>query len=517
MTNSEVLERAAAKWPDQRSRLADGFYSIKDKTGAKVPFRMNEVQAHFYDARHSLNIILKARQLGFTTLIQLIALDECLFNKDTSTGVIAQTLPDATAFFDDKIKYAYDNLPLAFREHRATSGNNLRELKFNNDSKIRVGVSLRSGTFQHLHVSEFGKICAKTPEKAKEIVTGAFNTVAIGQNIDIESTAEGQAGKFFDMCQTAKALRDSGSKLTALDFKFHFYAWHGDPQYTLDPEGVAIASPMSAYFEKLGIEHGINLDDGQRAWYVKKYASQKEEMKREYPSTPEEAFEAAIEGSYYHHELAGMRRRQQIRFVAHDPRYPVSTFWDLGMNDKTAIWFYQNVNGRHSFINYFEDSHQHPRYYAAHMKMLNDELGYGYDNNYVPHDGDSIKFGMDQEVRQTIQDLSGVPTHTIPRITDKLVGIQAVRNILPMCHIDESECFTGLAHLASYRKEFDAKRGTWKDRPFHGDESNGADAFRTFAEAHARNMVRSAAEYGDYGDDFDDDYQDDGRNETGGY
>jgi hypothetical protein len=59
---------------------------------------------------------------------------------------------------------------------------------FSNGSSIRVGTSLRSGTFQYLHVSEFGKLCARFPTRRSEVVTGALNTIEAGQFAFIEST-----------------------------------------------------------------------------------------------------------------------------------------------------------------------------------------------------------------------------------------------------------------------------------------------------------------------------------------
>lgn len=68
-------------------------------------------------------------------------------------------------------------------------------LTFGNNSSLRVSTSMRSGTLQLLHVSEFGKICAQYPDKAREIVTGALNTVEAGQFVVIESTAEARRAR----------------------------------------------------------------------------------------------------------------------------------------------------------------------------------------------------------------------------------------------------------------------------------------------------------------------------------
>lgn len=56
-----------------------------------------------------------------------------------------------------------------------------------------------------LHISEYGKICNKYPDKAREIQTGALNTVAPESEVFIESTAEGNSGYFYDMSMRAMA------------------------------------------------------------------------------------------------------------------------------------------------------------------------------------------------------------------------------------------------------------------------------------------------------------------------
>ena len=63
------------------------------------------------DDLHNQNLILKARQLGFTTFIQIFMLDACIFNSNIRAGTIAHRLDDAKVIFRDKIRFPYDNLP----------------------------------------------------------------------------------------------------------------------------------------------------------------------------------------------------------------------------------------------------------------------------------------------------------------------------------------------------------------------------------------------------------------------
>src|SRR6266851_1112291 len=108
LTNNELRHLAS-----RCSRLwrLNNLYSVTDKNGRRVTFTMNSAQEALYHAMHRQNVILKARQRGFTTFIQLIMLDACVFNGDVRAGTIAHTLLDAQVIFRDKVRFPYDHLP----------------------------------------------------------------------------------------------------------------------------------------------------------------------------------------------------------------------------------------------------------------------------------------------------------------------------------------------------------------------------------------------------------------------
>ncbi len=196
----------------------NNLYFITDKSGKKVKFRMTPEQLEYFEGVHTRNIILKARQLGFTTLVCIVQLDAALF-ESAKCALIAHTLNDAKRLFREKVKYAYDNLPALIRKANPAKNDAVGELVFNNGGSLYVSTSFRGGTLRYLHVSEFGKICAKYPDKAREIVTGAFEAVSTDCFTTIESTAEGRAGYFFDYCQTAEKAQLQGKTLSNLDYE----------------------------------------------------------------------------------------------------------------------------------------------------------------------------------------------------------------------------------------------------------------------------------------------------------
>lgn len=88
----------------------NNLYKIKDKNGQCVTFKMTPEQLEYFDGMHDRNIILKARQLGFTTEVCIIQLDLAIFHRK-ECALIAHSLPDAERLFRNKTQYAYRLLP----------------------------------------------------------------------------------------------------------------------------------------------------------------------------------------------------------------------------------------------------------------------------------------------------------------------------------------------------------------------------------------------------------------------
>jgi hypothetical protein len=197
---------------DQLWRL-NNLYWIIDEHGRRVRFQLNWAQEQMYHDMWYYNVILKARQLGFTTFIDIFGLDTALFNDNFAFSIVADTRDNANMIFETKIKYPYDNLPEYLKLVRPAKTERAGELAFANNSRVRVGTSLRSGTNQMLHVSEYGKISVAYPKKAREIKTGGFETVHQGCQIFVESTAEGRGGEFYDLCDRSRKLLDSKARL----------------------------------------------------------------------------------------------------------------------------------------------------------------------------------------------------------------------------------------------------------------------------------------------------------------
>ena len=490
LTEKEALEEIRKNLSDKFWRLTSGkLYYIKDKYGKRVPFVPNKPQLDFLKNRHSKNIILKARQLGFTTLRVIDLLDEVLFSSYTSVGIIAQDIGKQKEIFDEKVVFAYDNLPEWLLKQFKKRIDRAWMIKLeNNGCSIQVDASFRSGTLQNLHISEYWKICAKTPEKAKEIKSWALNSIGPDQKVTIESTAEWSSWDFYDKVMYAIAQEERWEPLTSMDYKFFFYPWFLDEWYFLDAD-FPITKETRDYFHDIRKDryfethyNGYQFTDGQMRWYQKKKEEQKWEMKQEYPTTPKEAFELAIEWAYYHTEMSLAREQKRITRVMYDPSLPVFTFWDLWWSwdswDHTSIWFAQFFRDEIRLIDFFEvqwmsmkeiiSFHVLPRWYK-------------YWKHYLPHDANHHEyFEWWTRLQRAIDNWLNAETIPIAPVSD---GIDKVREIFYRCFFDEEKCSIWVNHLSMYSKKYNKSIGRFMNEPLHDEHSHCADAFRYLASA----------------------------------
>lgn len=489
----KTMEEWAACLRDPWWRLSSGvLYKIMikgdtDVSGHVAPFIPNVNQVAFLRGLHDRNVILKARQLGFTTLASIMALDHALFVSDQRCGIIAHSLEDASVILRDKVKFAYDNLPEPLRIAMPLKRESAKELLFaHNNSSIRVATSMRSGTIHMLHISEMGKIARRFPEKAREIVTGSLPAVPASGIATIESTAEGQEGEFFEIATRAENMAKGGAAPAPGEFKFHFFPWFREPGYVASPARVKISQRQHEYFDRIEAEMDCEITMPQRAWYVLKlendFSGDHHKMWQEMPSTPAECWAKSTEGTYLTPQLDRARREGRLCKVPHISSLPVYTFWDIGSGDGTGIWFMQQVGLAAHFIRYVEGWGESYAHYVNIMRAT----GYVFGGHYLPHDATQIrqlKTSIGSPLSM-LQDLApDWDWRIVPRVHDFQAGIEILRSKMPEAWFDEEGCKEGLQHLTLYKKKFNTRLGAFIDQPEKQDgHSEAPDALRQWAQ-----------------------------------
>ena len=198
------------------------------------------------------------------------------------------------------------------------------------------------------------------------------------------------------------------------------------------------------------------------------------------------AFDVPALGAIYASEYQAARDERRIGNVPYDPLLPVSTHWDLGIGDATAIWFAQRLGSEIRVIDYYENRSQPLNHYAAVLKSK----PYTYADDWLPHDAQARELTSGKSAQEVLTSLGRKV-----RITPKLSledGINASRMAFPRCWFDETRTARGLECLQNYRREMNDKLGELRATPVHDWASHGADAFRYLAVAIDKTGARPA-------------------------
>lgn len=483
-TELEFSEYLADQW----WRITSGcLYKISNKEGQLVPFHPNKAQLDLLANMHTRNIILKPRQVGFSTLIQILFLDNTIFNENYRSAVITNSQAASKSLFRDKVMLAYNQLPDGLKDCLPLKRESADEVVFqHNGSSMKVSTSTRGGTLQNLHISEMASICKHDLGKAQEIVTGSMPSVSSNGYIFVESTAEGNSGWFADSCKKAEQLMLAGKELNNKEYKLHFYPWYIEPTYTLNDSSCVITDAEHLAFDAIEAKQNVTISLGQRTWYISTrdndFNGEPSAMWNEYPSDIDEAFKVNKDGSYFNTQLNQCYKDGRMANVPYRAGIPVDTYWDIGNSDGTGIWLIQRVGQAYNVIRYIEGYNEPYEYYT---KQLHD-LGYAYGTHYLPHDAGHTRQGESANVtpKGMLENLGLSNCSIVPRISHIHKGITATRSAFSLCYFDETNCKAGIEHLGLYSKKWNASMGQYSDTPNH-DHSEAADSFRQFAQTLA--------------------------------
>lgn len=202
------------------------------------------------------------------------------------------------------------------------------------------------------------------------------------------------------------------------------------------------------------------------------------EMPREiYLQEMECAWEHAVRGAIYGHELALAKQEGRITSVPVERVLPVHTAWDLGIGDATAIWFFQLVGNEVHFVDYYEGEGMALDHYVSVLQSK----GYAYGRHILPHDAQVRELGTGKSRAEILASL-GVRGEIAPNLPVE-DGINVTRMAFNRFWFDEKRCEKGIEALMNYRRDYDLKRGELKPKPVHDWSSHGADALRYAAVA----------------------------------
>lgn len=189
----------------------------------------------------------------------------------------------------------------------------------------------------------------------------------------------------------------------------------------------------------------------------------------------ETSFERGISGSYYGTHLDNLRLKGQITSVQWDPGLLVYSVWDIGVNDPTAIIFYQIVGDGVSIR--IIDCYSNTGLGLDHYIKIINQKPYNYGGHYAPHDIKVREWGGGAVTRYEKARQLGLVFKLIEQVPI-IDGIENVWTHFNKFWIDSDKCKPLIDALENYRKEWDADKAVYKNKPVHNWASNFSDSLR---------------------------------------
>lgn len=218
----------------------------------------------------------------------------------------------------------------------------------------------------------------------------------------------------------------------------------------------------------------------------------------EYEQEFECNFEAAVRGAYYGKEMVLALEEGRIGHFPYNPDYQVQTCWDIGNDDSTVIWFFQEINGFITFIDVFEDHHADLEDYVTELGA-DHRAEWQYQRDHYPHDMAAKFFGMKHSALEQMAYHHKRQARVIPKQT-LLNQHTQTRRLFPRFRFNHStendtahsaRMNTALEALKLYRQEYDRELKKYRDKPVHDWTSHYASALHQGTFGHEPSKLRT--------------------------
>lgn len=199
-----------------------------------------------------------------------------------------------------------------------------------------------------------------------------------------------------------------------------------------------------------------------------------------------------VHGAIFFKEMQAARAQGRIkRGIPILTDVPVNTFWDMGWNDANAVLFHQYAALENRFVHAHQQSGLTLADRVSYLQSWQQEKGIVYGTHYLPHDAEKHSEQTGKSHVQILRELwPGQRFVVVPRADTKVGSILQARMAFANCYFDKEECADFIASLDCYRWCWSESQQVFTDQPFHGPESNYADAFQQFGMGYAPRQRR---------------------------
>jgi phage terminase large subunit len=198
------------------------------------------------------------------------------------------------------------------------------------------------------------------------------------------------------------------------------------------------------------------------------------------------------ETKYFAHAIKNIYENEKIIPHLILPGANVYSAFDIGINDCTAIVLFQikRVDNylKPFIIGYLENNNRDLAYYVTEIRRFCNRYNLPFKDHFIPHDGQKRDFNTGKNTIDFMREM-GENVFIVPKPSSKKNAIEAMRQKLYLCDFNKENTQRLIDCLSNYSKEFDAKMGTYKDRPLHNWASHGTDAFQSMTLALDGDMI----------------------------
>jgi phage terminase large subunit len=187
------------------------------------------------------------------------------------------------------------------------------------------------------------------------------------------------------------------------------------------------------------------------------------------------SFDASVPGTYFANLMNDAYHENRIGDFPAQSGRKVEAVADLGYTDSTSWWLWQTTHEGYRVVLHYEDNGREIQHYIDWLKSL----PYDIDKVWLPHDAKAKSLQTGRSIIEVFLK-NGIRPSLVPELSVQ-DGIEAARQVIPKCVFDESACYEGTEHLRGYRRSYDEKTQTFRNRPRHDEHSHSADSFRYLA------------------------------------
>lgn len=363
------------------------LYWIQGKLGDRIKFKLNKVQRNYFEIRkeHKKIIICKSRKHGISTYEVIDQLDEAIFTPGFHGILVSYDQASAQDIFA-KVIYSLDNFNADLKKRLSIEEETKTSITFRHKvdgkiqkSSLKVVTKARGTTPTRAHISELPEMEQMQRGKAQEVLEGTTEAVALGGQITIESTPNGEGDIFHSIYTKSEALLEKG-ELGEMDYFPVFYNWQWDlEEIERAPHYEFLPDDMLDYQDK------YDLSRREIEFYYTKLRGANMSMNsmyKNYPTTIHEAFTSMNDDAIFKKQVDLWYNKKRIGFFPYDKSNPVYVFQDIGYSDLTVLIWVQVIGHEFRVIDYYENRHLLADHYIDVIK----NKGYRVDCVFLPHD-----------------------------------------------------------------------------------------------------------------------------------